>query len=68
MPDEPLGWSTLLGLGCAAAGMLAAGIGLGWVVDRLAHTAPICLLVGTLIGIVAAIVYTVVVFRSYLRE
>ena len=68
MPEEPLGWSTLLGMGAVVAAELVAGLALGWLVDRLAGTTPVFLLVGVLLGIVAAVSYTVVEFRKYLRN
>ena len=68
MPEEPLGWSTLLGMGAVVAAELVAGLVLGWLVDRLAGTTPVFLLVGVLVGIVAAVSYTVVEFRKYLRS
>ncbi|HZC70858.1 MAG TPA: AtpZ/AtpI family protein [Jatrophihabitans sp.] len=71
MPDEPdrsIGWSTLLGMGVVIAAELVAGLGLGWLVDSLAGTAPIFLLIGLLLGIAAAVSYTVVEFRKYLNN
>ena len=68
MPEEPLGWSTLLGMGAVVAAELVSGLALGWLVDRLAGTTPVFLLVGVLLGIVAAVSYTVVEFRKYLRS
>ena len=67
MPEEPLGWSTLLGMGAVVAAELVAGLALGWLVDRLAGTTPVFLLVGVLLGIGAAVSYTVVEFRKYLK-
>jgi ATP synthase protein I len=70
VPDEPnasLGWSTLLSMGTVIAAELVAGLGLGWLVDSLAGTAPVFLLIGLLLGIAGAITYTVVEFRKYLR-
>ena len=68
MPDESLGWSTLLGMGAVVAGELLVGIGLGLLVDKLAGTSPIFLFVGVALGIAAAISYTVVEFRKYLKN
>lgn len=71
MPDESegsLGWSELLGMGAAVAAQLAVGLGLGWLVDSLADTGPVFLLIGLLLGIAAAITYTVVEFRKYLKS
>jgi len=70
VPDEPgrsLDWSALLGMGAVIAAELVAGLGLGWLVDSLAGTTPIFLLIGVLLGIAAAISYTVVEFRKYLK-
>ncbi|MBN9620541.1 MAG: AtpZ/AtpI family protein [Actinobacteria bacterium] len=71
MPDDPdgqsLGWSDLLGLGIVIAAQLVAGLGLGWLVDDLAGTSPIFLLIGLLLGLAGAVSYTVVKFREYLK-
>jgi ATP synthase protein I len=70
VPDEPdrsLDWSALLGMGAVIAAELVAGLGLGWLVDKLAGTAPVFLLIGVVLGIAAAISYTVVEFRKYLK-
>jgi ATP synthase protein I len=70
MPDESnreLGWSTLLGMGIAIAAELSVGLGLGWLIDSLAGTTPIFLLIGVVLGIAGAVSYTVVEFRKYLR-
>jgi F0F1-type ATP synthase assembly protein I len=71
VPDEPdrsLDWSALLGMGAVIAAELVAGLGLGWLVDSVADTAPIFLLIGLLLGIAAAVSYTVVEFRKYLKS
>lgn len=68
MPEEPLGWSTLLGMGAVIAAQLVVGLALGWLVDSLANTTPIFLLIGLLLGIVGAVSYTVVEFRKYLHN
>jgi F0F1-type ATP synthase assembly protein I len=70
VPEEPvrsLDWSALLGMGAVIAAELVAGLGLGWLVDSLADTAPVFLLIGLLVGIAAAVIYTVVEFRKYLK-
>jgi F0F1-type ATP synthase assembly protein I len=70
VPDESgrsLGWSTLLGMGTAIAAQLVAGLGLGWLVDWLAGTTPIFVIIGLFLGIAAAVSYTVVEFRKYLK-
>jgi ATP synthase protein I len=68
MPDESLGWSELLGMGGVIAAQVAVGLGLGWLVDSLAGTTPIFLLIGLLLGIAGAISYTVIEFRKYLKS
>jgi F0F1-type ATP synthase assembly protein I len=71
VPDEPdrsLDWSALLGMGAVIAAELVAGLGLGWLVDVLAGTTPIFLLIGLLLGIAAAVSYTVVEFRKSLKS
>jgi F0F1-type ATP synthase assembly protein I len=67
--DRPnLNWSGLLGIGGVAAGVLAAGIALGWWVDGLLHTSPIFVLVGVALGVAGAISHTVVQLRRYLKN
>lgn len=71
MPDKPdrsVDWSTLLGMGTVIAAELVAGLGLGWLIDSLAGTTPIFLLIGLLLGIGAAVSYTVGEFRKYLKN
>jgi F0F1-type ATP synthase assembly protein I len=68
MPDESLGWPALLGMGAVVAAQLAVGLGLGWLVDSLAGTAPVFVLVGLLLGIVGAVSYTVLEFRKFLKS
>lgn len=68
MPDESLGWPALLGMGAVVAAQLAVGLGLGWLVDSLAGTSPVFVLVGLLLGIVGAVSYTVLEFRKFLKS
>jgi F0F1-type ATP synthase assembly protein I len=67
-PDRSLDWSALMGMGAVIAAELVAGLGLGWLVDSLADTAPVFLLIGLVLGIAAAVTYTVVEFRKYLKS
>jgi F0F1-type ATP synthase assembly protein I len=46
------GWA-LLGLGTSLAGALIAPALLGWLVDHLAGTFPVFILIGLVLGIVA---------------
>ncbi len=65
--DAP-GWSTLLGMGAATASLFAVGLALGWLADRLFDTFPIFALVGLTLGVAGGISYTVVQFRSFLKD
>jgi F0F1-type ATP synthase assembly protein I len=58
---------TLLGIGITTAGVLAAGLALGWLVDALLGTIPIFIFVGLVLGIVGAVSYVVIQFRTYLK-
>lgn len=64
-PDRP-DLSGLLSLGIVLALCLVSGLGLGWLLDALVGTFPVFLLVGLLLGIVAAGCYTVATFRKQL--
>lgn len=64
-PDRPDA-SSLLSLGIVLALCLVVGLGLGWLLDGLADTFPVFLLIGLLLGIGAAGCYTVAQFRKQL--
>jgi F0F1-type ATP synthase assembly protein I len=55
-------------MGAVIAAQLVAGLALGWLVDSLAGTTPVFILVGLLLGIIGAVSYTVVEFRKYLKS
>jgi F0F1-type ATP synthase assembly protein I len=65
--SDSLGWSDLLGMGTAVAAILATGLGLGWLVDSVAGTSPVFLMIGLALGIIGAVGYVVKKFRTYLR-
>ena len=67
-PDRTLGWSELVGMGAVIAAELVAGLALGWLVDSLADTGPVFLLVGLFLGMAAAVIYTIVEFRKFLHS
>lgn len=58
--------SSLLTLGIVLALCLVLGLSLGWLLDTAVGTSPVFLLVGLLLGIVAAACYTVASFRRQL--
>ena len=66
MARDDLGWGALLNMGAVVAVVIVAGLGAGWLVDSLAKTSPIFLLVGLLAGLAGAVSYTVAEFRKYL--
>lgn len=68
MARETLGWSSLLGMGIVTAAVLVAGLGIGWLIDDLAGTTPIFIMVGLALGIVGAGSYIVTKFRTYLNS
>jgi F0F1-type ATP synthase assembly protein I len=55
-------------MGAVIAAELVAGLALGWLVDSLADTGPVFLLVGLFLGIAAAVIYTIVEFRKFLHS
>jgi F0F1-type ATP synthase assembly protein I len=67
MAAEP-NWTSFLGMGAAVAVQLVAGVLLGLLVDSLAGTKPVFLLLGLLLGIVAAVYYAIVQFRSLMKD
>ena len=67
-PDSPLGPAVeFLTLGLSSAVMVAAGAGLGYLVDRWAGTSPVFTLVGLVLGLATAVAMTVVQVRKHLR-
>lgn len=65
MPSEGPELYSLLGMGLVSAMCVAAGLALGWIVDGWLNTFPIFILVGLVLGIVAAGAYTVVKVRNW---
>jgi F0F1-type ATP synthase assembly protein I len=53
-------------MGAATAAILVVGLGAGWLVDSLANTTPIFLMIGLALGIVGAGSFIAMKFRSYL--
>ena len=56
----------LLGMGVAIALCVAAGFGIGWLVDLPLGTFPTFALIGIAVGIAAAVYYVYRMFRAYL--
>jgi F0F1-type ATP synthase assembly protein I len=54
-------------MGAASAGILAVGLGAGWLVDSFAGTTPIFIMVGLALGILGAGAHIVTTFRRYLK-
>jgi len=73
-PEEPEesdrllspGAIAFLTLGLTVALSLVAGAGLGYLIDALAHTAPLFTLIGLAFGVVIAVATTVSTIRQYL--
>jgi F0F1-type ATP synthase assembly protein I len=63
--SQPSAWD-LLTLGTTNAVCVVAGIGVGWLVDHLAGTTPVFILVGLGLGIIAACLVTYRMIRPYL--
>lgn len=68
MTREAPGWTTLLGIGSVFAVVLMAGALLGWWLDGTLHTSPILVVVGTALGIVGGMSYTVIQLKRFLDE
>ena len=66
--DAGLRGRDLIGLGGLLAGAVIAGLVLGYVVDEVAGTAPVGVLVGIGLGILAGCAGFVVKVRAALRE
>ena len=63
---ESLGWSSLLGMGAATAAILVVGLGVGMAGRQSGEHVPIFLMIGLALGIVGAVSFIVVKFRTYL--
>jgi F0F1-type ATP synthase assembly protein I len=62
---QPSAWD-LVALGATLAGCVVAGLVVGWLVDRSAGTAPLFLIVGLGLGIVAGCLASYVKIRPFL--
>jgi F0F1-type ATP synthase assembly protein I len=58
--------AAFLGMGLSAAVCVAIGVGLGVWGDSVWHTAPLCLMIGLALGLVAAVCLVVTQIREYL--
>jgi F0F1-type ATP synthase assembly protein I len=67
-PRDGIGWGELATAGVTVAIAIAAGVVLGWLVDRLLGTLPIFLFLGLLLGVAGAVWYLVLKFRTYLTK
>jgi len=65
---EGLGWGDLATAGLTVASVIAIGVVVGWLVDRLLGTLPIFLFVGLLLSVAGAVWYLVLKFRAYLTK
>lgn len=65
--DAP-GWSTLLGMGVVVALLFGSGLALGWYLDSVLHTSPILAIVGLALGLAAGVYYSIVQFRTFMKE
>lgn len=68
-PGEPKplpGAAAFLGMGLSAAVCVAIGVGLGVWGDSVWHTAPLCLMIGLALGLVAAVCLVVTQIKEYL--
>lgn len=54
MPDKPPSLSSAVRLGSAMAGLVVAGLLLGWFVDSRLHTLPVFVFVGLALGMTAS--------------
>ncbi len=67
--DEPeINAWTLVGLGGFVVGCVVLGMLAGWLVDDVAGSSPIGILVGLSIGVVVAIVGSCLRIATYLRR
>ena len=55
----------LLSMGLTLATCLVVGFGLGWLADLPLHTFPLLAMVGLALGVVAAVVYVVKLFKRF---
>lgn len=58
----------LLGMGASIAGLVVAGFGIGWLVDLVTGTFPVCALVGLLLGIIATCFYMYGQFKKFMAQ
>ena len=65
MASSGPGLGDLLSMGMTLALCVVVGFGLGWLGDRAAGTFPLIAMVGLALGVVAAAVHVVKVFKRY---
>jgi len=55
-------------MGLVVALLFVAGLALGWFLDRVLHTSPILAIVGLVLGLAAGVYYSIVQFRTFMKE
>jgi F0F1-type ATP synthase assembly protein I len=55
-------------MGVVVALLFAGGLALGWFLDHVLHTSPILAIVGLALGLAAGVYYSIVQFRTYLKD
>jgi F0F1-type ATP synthase assembly protein I len=55
-------------MGLVAALLFAGGLALGWFLDSVLHTSPILAIVGLALGLAAGVFYSIVQFRTFMKE
>jgi F0F1-type ATP synthase assembly protein I len=68
VPRDAPGWPALLGMGLVIALLFVAGLALGWFLDRVLHTSPVLAIVGLALGLAAGVYYSIVQFRTFMKE
>lgn len=58
----------LIGMGSSIVGFVVLGLVLGWWADNALDTTPVFILIGLALGVLGAIVSSVMQFRTYMKD
>ena len=58
----------LIGMGSSIVGFVVLGLVFGWWADNAFDTTPVFILIGLALGVLGAIVSSVMQFRTYMKD
>jgi F0F1-type ATP synthase assembly protein I len=68
MSNVPPSPRQLIGVGANIVGFVVLGLVLGWFLDDRLDTSPLCILIGLGVGVLGAVVSSILQFRTFMKD